>query len=204
MKVIRIVTPPLATNVYLLLDEKPSLIDVGGDSKFILDAIRRHIDPKEIKYIFITHSHFDHALAAVDFKRWFGCKIVMHEKEVEMIKRGYTLRPFHLEPDIVVVGGETFDLGEITLEVIHTPGHTLGSVCYYERRKRWLFSGDTVFAYGFGRTDLPGGNKFELIESLKKLAEIDVVNLYPGHDEIVEGEGKKHIEKALQLAKMVL
>jgi len=207
MQPIRIVAPPLAANVYLLLDEKPSLVDIGGDSRFILEAVSRYINPKEIEYVFLTHSHFDHASAAVDFKKWFGCKVVMHEREFELLKSGYSLfgYRFYLEPDVTVSGGEVFDLGEIKLEVIHTPGHTPGSVCYYERDKKWLFSGDTVFAYGaFGRIDLPGGNKLELIKSLEMLIQLDVENLYPGHEDVVEGKGKNHIAKALQLARIIL
>lgn len=207
MQPIRIVTPPLMANAYLLIDEKPSLIDVGGDSSFIVKAISKHINPKEIEYVFLTHSHFDHAMASVDLKRWFGCKIVMHEMEFELLKRGYTLfgYKFYVEPDVPVRGGEVFDLGEMELEVIHTPGHTPGSVCYYEPNKKWLFSGDTVFAHGaFGRVDLPGGNKLELMNSLQRLAQLEVEKLYPGHEDVIEENAKEHILKAIEIAKLIL
>ncbi len=207
MQPIRIVTPPLMANAYLLIDERPSLIDVGGDSSFIVKAVSKHINPREIEYVFLTHSHFDHAMASVDLKRWFGCKIVMHEKEFELLKSGYTLfgYRFYVEPDILVRGGEVFDLGEIELEVIHTPGHTPGSVCYYEPNRKWLFSGDTVFAHGaFGRVDLPGGNKFELMMSLQKLAQLEVEKLYPGHEDVIEKNAKEHILKAIEIAKLIL
>ncbi len=207
MRPIRIVTPPLMANAYLLLDDVPSLIDAGGDSSFIVKALSKHINPKEIEFVFLTHSHFDHAMACVDLKRWFGCKIVMHEREFELLKSGYTLfgYRFYVEPDVLVKGGERFRLGEIELEVIHTPGHTPGSVCYYEPNRKWLFSGDTVFAHGaFGRVDLPGGNKFELISSLEKLAKLDVSVLYPGHEDVVEENARDHILKALEIAKMIL
>ncbi len=207
MRPIRIVTPPLMANAYLLLDDVPSLIDAGGDSSFIVKAVSKHVNPKEIEFVFLTHSHFDHAMACVDLKRWFGCKIVMHEREFELLKSGYTLfgYRFYVEPDVLVKGGERFRLGEIELEVIHTPGHTPGSVCYYEPNKKWLFSGDTVFAHGaFGRVDLPGGNSFELISSLEKLAKLDVSVLYPGHEDVVEGNARDHILKALEIARMIL
>ncbi len=207
MRPIRIVTPPLMANAYLLLDDVPSLIDAGGDSSFIVKAVSKHVNPKEIEFVFLTHSHFDHAMACVDLKRWFGCKIVMHEREFELLKSGYTLfgYRFYVEPDVLVKGGERFRLGEIELEVIHTPGHTPGSVCYYEPNKKWLFSGDTVFAHGaFGRVDLPGGNSFELISSLEKLAKLDVSVLYPGHEDVVEGNARDHILKALEIAEMIL
>jgi len=207
MQPIRIVTPPLMANAYLLIDERPSLIDVGGDSSFIVKAVSKHINPREIEYVFLTHSHFDHAMASVDLKRWFGCKIVMHEREFELLKSGYTLfgYRFYVEPDILVRGGEIFDLGEIELKVIHTPGHTPGSVCYYEPNRKWLFSGDTVFAHGaFGRVDLPGGNKFELMMSLQKLAQLEVEKLYPGHEDVIEKNAKEHILKAIEIAKLIL
>ncbi len=206
MRPVRFVTPPLGANVYLLLDEKPSLIDVGGDSMFIIKALSRYINPKEIKFIFLTHSHFDHAMAAPDLRKWFGCKVVLHEKEYGLVKRGYDLfgYRFYFEPDIIVRGGEVFDLGELEIEVIHTPGHTAGSVCYYERKNKWLFSGDTVFKFGFGRVDLPSGNRYELIESLKRLSKLEVVCLYPGHEDIVEGNADRYIARNLEIAMSLL
>ena len=70
MKPIRIVAPPLAANCYLLLDEKNAIVDVGGDFQFIINAIRRYIDPRDLDYVILTHSHYDHAAAAGHFK---GC-----------------------------------------------------------------------------------------------------------------------------------
>jgi glyoxylase-like metal-dependent hydrolase (beta-lactamase superfamily II) len=206
MKPIRIVTPPLGANTYLLLDEKPSLIDIGGSGEFIVKALQRHINPKEIEYVFLTHSHFDHAMAVVDFKKWFNCKVVMHKLEFELLKSGYSIfgYRFYVEPDITVDDGDVFELGELKLEVIHTPGHTMGSVCYYEPNKKWLFSGDTVFKYGFGRYDLPSGNAYELLKSLERLVELDVECLYPGHEDIVEGDAKKYIAKNLEVLRSVL
>ncbi|MET1124696.1 MAG: MBL fold metallo-hydrolase [Archaeoglobaceae archaeon] len=209
MRLVRIVAPPLAANCYLLIDEKVALIDVGGDAEFILNALRRYVDPKRLDYVILTHSHYDHAAAAGFFKEI--AKIAIHEAEYSLLKAqnfastffGVKFKPF--EPDIMLKGGEVFELGEIRLEVIHTPGHSPGSICLYEPRKKWLFSGDTVFAHGsFGRVDLPGGSARELIRSLEMLAKLDVENLYPGHEDVVEGDAKRHIEKSLRIAKMFL
>ncbi len=209
MKPIRIVAPPLAANCYLLLDEKNAIIDVGGDIQFILNAISRYISPKELDYVILTHSHYDHAAAAGHFKGM--AKIAIHEDEYALLKAqgftsfmfGVSFKPF--EPDIMLKGGEVIDLGEIKLEVIHTPGHSPGSICLYEREKKWLFSGDTVFAHGsFGRVDLPGGSARELIKSLEMLSKLDVENLYPGHEDVVEGNAKRHIANSLRIAKMFL
>lgn len=209
MKPIRIVAPPLAANCYLILDEKNALIDVGGDIKFIIDAISKYINPKELDYVILTHSHYDHAAAAGHFKGM--AKIAIHKDEYSLIKAqnftsylfGVSFKPF--EPDITLSGGEVIDLGKIEFKVIHTPGHSPGSICLYEENKKWLFSGDTVFAHGsFGRVDLPGGSARELIKSLKLLSELDVENLYPGHEDVVEGGAKRHIANSLRIARMFL
>ncbi len=199
------VTPPLGANVYLIMDEKIALIDAGGDSAFLIKALQRYLNPKEIEYIFLTHSHFDHAMAVPDMKK-FGCKVVMHSLEFDLLKRGLTTLGYvyYFEPDILVKGGERFELGETVLEVIHTPGHTAGSVCYYEPNRKWLFSGDTVFKYGFGRYDLPSGNAYDLLGSLELLASLDVENLYPGHEDVVEGNAKKYIVKNLEVLRSLI
>ncbi len=205
MKPIRIVTPPLGANVYLIIDERVALIDAGGDSGFLIRAIQRFLNPKEIEYVFLTHSHFDHAMAVPDLKR-FGCKVVMHSLEYDLLKRGLTTLGYvyHFEPDVLVFGGERFELGEVELEVVHTPGHTAGSVCYYEPDEKWLFSGDTVFKFGFGRYDLPSGNPYDLLKSLEHLTKLNFENLYPGHDDIVEGGGRSYVEKNLEILRSIL
>ncbi len=205
MKPIRIVTPPLGANVYLLIDKNISIIDAGGDSAFLIKALSRYVNPKEVEYVFLTHSHFDHAMAVPDLKK-LGCKVVMHSLEFDLLKKGLTTLGYlyHFEPDVLVRGGERFDLGEIELEVIHTPGHTSGSVCYYEPRRKWLFSGDTVFKYGFGRYDLPSGNPYDLLKSLELLSNLEVENLYPGHEDFVEGNAKRYILKNLEVLKSVI
>lgn len=208
MKVIRIVAPPLAANCYLLIDEQKALIDVGGDAEFIFKALKRYIEPKELDYVLLTHSHYDHASAAGYFKGI--AKIAIHEEEMKLLKLQkfasvFGIRFKAFEPDILLKGGEVFELGEAKLEVIHTPGHSPGSVCFYEPKKKWLFSGDTVFAYGsFGRYDLPGGNGRLLLESIEKLSKLEVENLYPGHEDIVEGNARESILESLRIARMFI
>ncbi|WP_457548614.1 MBL fold metallo-hydrolase [Archaeoglobus sp.] len=205
MKPIRIVTPPLGANVYLIIDEKIALVDAGGDSSFLIKALQRFINPKDLDYIFLTHSHFDHAMAVPDMKK-FGCKVVMHSLEFDLLKRGLTTLGYiyYFEPDVLVRGEETFELGEVKLKVIHTPGHTAGSVCYYEPDRGWLFSGDTVFKYGFGRYDFPSGNPYDLLKSLELLASLDVECLYPGHEDVAEGNAKGYILKNLEVLRSLI
>ena len=181
MKPLRLVTPPLGANSYLL---EGAIIDVGGDTQFLLNKLSKKL--KEIEYVFLTHSHFDHAGAASDLQK-IGAKIIMHRKEYDNMKAFMSQFFAMVEPDILVEGGETFDIGDLSLEVIHTPGHTSGSICLYESDRKWLFSGDTVFPFGaFGRVDLPGGSAAQLIQSLEFLSKLDVDMLYPGHEEPVK------------------
>lgn len=197
MRPTRIVTPPLGANAYLL---GKALIDVGGDTQFILDKLSHQL--KELDYLFLTHAHFDHATAAADVQK-IGCKVVMHQQEYELLKSNMSQVFARIEPDILVEGNEKFEVGEFTLKVIHTPGHTAGSICLYEPEQKWLFSGDTVFPHGsFGRVDLPGGNAFQLVKSLQTLAEMDVKMIYPGHDDPVENGN--HISDSLKMAKEFL
>ncbi|MFP4558094.1 MAG: MBL fold metallo-hydrolase [Candidatus Hadarchaeota archaeon] len=197
MKPIRIVTPPLGANAYLLGN---ALIDVGGDTQFILDRLSEKL--REVDYLFLTHAHFDHATAAADVQK-IGCKVVMHQQEYELIKSNMSQFFARIEPDILVEGNEKFEVGEFTLKIIHTPGHSAGSICLYEPEQKWLFSGDTVFPHGsFGRVDLPGGNALQLVESLQKLSEMDVEMIYPGHDDPVENGS--HIFDSLKIAREFL
>ncbi|OYT33410.1 MBL fold metallo-hydrolase [Archaeoglobales archaeon ex4484_92] len=209
MKPIRIIAPPLAANCYLLLDKRKALIDVGGDPEFIIKSIKKYIDLKDLDFVFLTHSHFDHAAAAFILEEI--AEIVIHEEEYKFVKNynfksiifGIKYKPF--KPSILVKGGETFELGDIELHIIHTPGHSPGSICLYEPKKKWLFSGDTVFAYGsFGRVDLLGGDATKLIKSLETISNLDVENLYPGHEEVIEGNANLHISRSLRIAKSFL
>lgn len=193
----RIVTPPMGANAYLLGE---ALIDVGGDTQFILDNLSDQL--KEVKYLFLTHAHFDHALAAADVQK-IGCKVVMHQQEYETLKANASQVFAQIEPDILVEGNEKYEVGDFNLKVVHTPGHTAGSICLYEAEQKWLFSGDTVFPHGsFGRVDLPGGSSFQLVKSLQTLSEMDVEMIYPGHDEPVENGS--HISDSLNMAREFL
>jgi len=206
----RIVAPPLGANVYLIMDEKKAVVDVGGDFRFIYNALSKHVDVKRIDYIILTHSHFDHASATADLKKVSGARVVMHEKEFEFAKQqnfsssffGIHFPPF--EPDLTVDEGDRIELGEVEFRVLHTPGHTPGSICLYDEGEKRIFTGDTVFPNGgFGRVDFPGGNPHELIQSLKRLTEIDAEFMYPGHDSPVNN-AMEHINLSFKFAKMFL
>ncbi|MBE8538683.1 MBL fold metallo-hydrolase [Geoglobus acetivorans] len=206
----RILTPPLGANAYLIKDEKIALVDPGGDSAFIINAVSSKIDIKSLDYIILTHTHFDHASATADLKKVSGAEVLIHEKEYEFVKTnnfsasffGVDFPPF--EADRLLRDGELINLGKLKLEVLHTPGHTPGSICLYDELERIIFTGDTAFPNGgFGRVDFPGGSAYDLVNSLKRLSELDVEVMYPGHDEPVDG-AEEHLKLAFKLARMFL
>lgn len=157
------------------------------DTKALIDAGYLIKEPVDI--ILITHAHVDHIMYLYELKETNGCKVFCGWKEKEDIE---TLSEKTLidwaDKEILPVKidrglkeGDRIELGEIVLEVIETPGHTDGSVCYYDREHKILFSGDTWFGYTTGRWDLPSGNYNELMKSLEKIKKLEIEYLFPGH-----------------------
>lgn len=186
------VVGPVFTNCYLIYDDSTKeaiLIDPGLDSERVLDRIEE--EGLELKLILNTHGHFDHVACNGFFKRETGAGIAIHEDDVEILKSvpeqatwfGVTAPPSP-QPDVILKEGDSIEIGEIKLEVIHTPGHTPGGICLLG--DGFLFSGDTLFRGSMGRTDLPGGSLEELIRSIKtKLFVLpDDTLVYPGHGDM--------------------
>lgn len=194
------------SNVYLLSGTKTALIDTGtglymGD---LLASLEREIDIGDIEYIILTHEHFDHCGGVKTLKELSNARVCMHEYGAPVVEQGlewsagfFNARQPRADVEMKLKEGDVLDLGDISLHIIHTPGHSPGSICIYEPESKSLFSGDTVFAHGdVGRTDFFGGDVEALIHSVEKLARMDVENLYPGHGEYVLGEGSAHIARA--------
>ena len=163
------------TNTYLLAnDTEAVVIDPGYEADTILDALAG----KTLKAILLTHGHFDHVGAVKELVAETGCAVWIHAAEATM-------------PPMVTAGPlyftHTYDEGDsvcpiegLELTVLHTPGHTPGSVCLLMGRE--MFSGDTLFACSFGRTDLPGGDPRKMMESLRRLASLQGnFFIHPGH-----------------------
>jgi glyoxylase-like metal-dependent hydrolase (beta-lactamase superfamily II) len=158
------------TNTYLLAnDTEAVVIDPGYEADTILDALAG----KTLKAILLTHGHFDHVGAVKELVAETGCEVWIHAAESTM-------------PPMVTAGPlyftHTYDEGDtvspiagLELTVLHTPGHTPGSVCLLMGNE--MFSGDTLFACSFGRTDLPGGDPRKMMESLRRLS----LRRGPGH-----------------------
>jgi hydroxyacylglutathione hydrolase len=148
------------------------VIDPGGDVERIVAAAQE--EGLNIKYIFNTHHHWDHTYGNEALKKITGAKIVMHALEDDLLK-GATKANLRLKDE------KTFQVGEITLRLFHTPGHTSGGLCLYAEGQ--LFTGDTLFVGDSGRTDLPGGHRPTLGASIRRLMELpDKTVVWPGHD----------------------
>ena len=189
MKIKTFVQGPFATNCYLLISEhSPEAIAIDPADKdptfirFILDQNLK------LKTILFTHGHLDHVSGAGDLKRHFNAPIAIHRADVALLSSAPTMaRYFGLPepevpvPDVFLEENQVISLSEISLKVIHTPGHTPGGVCFLS--DEGVFVGDTLFAGSIGRTDLPGGNYEQLIQSIhSKLLILDEeLPLYPGH-----------------------
>jgi glyoxylase-like metal-dependent hydrolase (beta-lactamase superfamily II) len=158
-----------------------------------------------IETIVLSHCHFDHTARVREIAHMCRAKIAIHRADVRgLVEDAYSLsmhfgaRSPGIAPDIVLAEGDT--IGDLL--VLHTPGHTPGSICLYSERDKVLISGDTVFADGyFGRYDFPGGSRNELSRSLDRLSLLDVEGLYAGHGEPTDDGGSRCIAAAQGLMK---
>jgi len=165
---------------------KGLVIDPGGDEEKILAACRN--EKISIEYIVATHGHPDHVCGNGRIKEATGAAIVMHEAEAAFFSRPEISQYFAMlglpaspPADRLVKDGDTISTGTIALKVIHTPGHTPGGICLYQAPH--LFSGDTLFAGGVGRTDFPGGDTEQLLQSIRGrlLSLPPLTTVWPGH-----------------------
>lgn len=199
MRVEKLVVGQLGTNCYLVWDEKSGktiIIDPGDAADFI---IRKTQDLKLFPILIIaTHGHFDHVLAVTELKLAFKIPLLMHRADLFLLKRapgtakffmGFEVDP-SLPVDRFVKEGDIIWFGNEKLKILETPGHTPGGISLVG--KGILFSGDTIFADGFGRTDFNYGSKKDLEKSIKKLFKLPGDTLvYPGHgEETTIGEAK--------------
>ena len=164
------------------------IIDPGGNEDKIIDFCSEN--DLKVKYIIDTHGHPDHMEG---IKTFVGTSTLIAVPRMEM---GFirAVGPHYaealglpdFEPDILLQERD-MKIGDLTFQVIHTPGHTPGSVCLYWPEKKVLFTGDVVFHQGVGRTDLPGGKGEDLKASIRKLSQLQVDHLLPGHGDVISG-----------------
>lgn len=140
--------------------------------------------------ILLTHGHFDHIMAVERVKEQYGIPVYACRAETQMLKEpsmnmsAYYGGGCSITPDILLDDLQVFEAAGFSLRMIHTPGHTPGSCCYYLKDEGALFSGDTLFYGSVGRTDFPGGSTAEIVRSLHKLVDSlpEDTEVYPGHD----------------------
>lgn len=186
------------SNAYLI--DGTILIDAGIDPNDIMGY-----DPE---LIILTHCHFDHTVAASAIADRTGAKIAIHEQDAQLLDDDYATVSVlfgehapQITPDMLLFGGETFESKDSVLKVIHTPGHTPGSICLYESKTESLFSGDTVFPDGgIGRYDL-GGDISHLAHSIELLTTLGVTVLYPGHLDVTDVDVSSQIRSSLAYAR---
>ncbi|MDY3906489.1 MAG: MBL fold metallo-hydrolase [Lawsonibacter sp.] len=183
MKVKVLCVGPIGTNCYILEDEETGLaavIDPGDEADKILKALRE--DGVTVEYILLTHGHYDHTTAVPDLHKALPqAKIYIHRADAN--GAGNQLFPLagQVEGLRYYDEGDELKLGTLTIQVLHTPGHSKGSVTL--KVADVLFCGDTLFAGSCGRTDFAGGSYAEIMDSLKRLGELEGdFYVCPGHD----------------------
>ncbi len=186
----RAIVGPIATNVIFLINTESKeilLVDPGDEGERLIQYIKNQ--GYSLQGILLTHGHEDHILAAEELREAFCCPILAHEAEVALLAdprmncSAMVGTPCSLAADRLIKDGEEITLGGMTFQVIHTPGHTAGSCCYYFPAYELLISGDTLFHGSYGRTDLPTGNDSQILTSVQKLLrELPEETLvWPGH-----------------------
>jgi hydroxyacylglutathione hydrolase len=219
------VTGPIETNCYLLYDAKSkeaALIDVGGPVDSLISVITER--QLSLKYIFATHCHMDHlegvplikgkysnALLCYnekDYRDFLVCREWMIEnwnpEELQAMRQDTALAKWFeydfsifVKPDICLEDNQTYKLGNLTIQTILSPGHSIGSMCYHVDNV--LFSGDVLFYRTVGRTDLLGGSTEELVRSVRKLYALfpDETKVYPGHGQCTDIGSEKRENKKI-------
>jgi len=185
---------PLQCNCSIIGDEatrEAMVIDPGDDIEDVLEIIRKH--NLTVKQIVITHAHIDHVGGAMKLRAVTGASILLNENDYALLKMLDVQAawigvapPGKVEIDHSATTGETVAAGSHSAQVLHTPGHTEGSICLYFAPEKRLIAGDTLFAGSIGRTDLPGGDMRKIMQSLHGtvLALPDETVVVPGHGEL--------------------
>lgn len=191
VKVERVTVGAFAENCYIVRNGKTDacvIVDPGAEAQRIIGAV----GAGRPEAVLLTHAHCDHIGAVDEVCAHYGIPLYVHEADAPKLadSAANVARYFGFEmtvqtPPTLLNGGETVTLAEIPFQVLHTPGHSAGSVCYLLPENQGVLTGDTLFAHGYGRTDFPDGSFSQIRESLKMLYHLTPKRrAYPGHDEL--------------------
>ena len=185
---------PYDSNIYLVTGDRNMLVDAGSGTghERVVEGIRRILGDGRLDMIVLTHCHYDHVGGVGMLMDEFQCPAYAGHYDatyIRMAERRHVLSDVFGAPISPVEisdlsDGDVIDLGNRKFRVIWTPGHTEGGICLFDDDSGALFSGDTLFDIGVGRTDFPGGSMRELRNSIECLSNIDIRELYPGHGNI--------------------
>ena len=190
------------TNCYLVYDKISKygiVIDPGYNGDEIISEIKRN--GVTVEYIVLTHCHGDHIGALEAVQKYTNAEVIIHENDLDGLyddeknhsaSLGVDVQNIDKNCIITVNDDNVFECGDMELEVMHTPGHTSGCICIYERTANVLFTGDTIFMDCYGRTDLKSGSFAQMESSIAKIFKrFKNIEIYPGHDEYGNIEGAK-------------
>ena len=193
----------LGSNTYLLWDpdsREAAVVDAGNRIAPLADLVREQ--KLTMKYIILTHAHFDHIMGLSDVMEDIKIPVYVEEADLPMmmdgesnLSSGYMRGGYQFADAVPVRDGQQLQIAGFQFRVIHTPGHTPGGCCYYMEQEDVLFSGDTLFRTSVGRSDFPGGSASALVRSVKEKLLIlpEETHVYPGHmEETTIGYEKRH------------
>ena len=175
MKIKRFIGGLLESNGYVIYQEEGQncyIIDPGYNSKVFIDYVKK--EKFNVKGILLTHHHYDHVGAVERIKAVYDCPVYLHRSDCDMYRKPV---------DVYMEDGDVIDLDGEKIVVVHTPGHTAGSVCFFSTKSKLAFTGDTIFNVDLGRTDLEDGSESDMINSIRNIInswENDIM-IYPGH-----------------------
>jgi glyoxylase-like metal-dependent hydrolase (beta-lactamase superfamily II) len=191
----------LDSNIYLI--GKDTVVDTGTGFNFVrlFDIFKRlGVSFEQVKFVVNTHMHYDHVGGNNFFE---NAKVLIHEHDAPVVEKAdqkmsnadfFGGKMKQSKSVQRLKDGETFK----NFKIIHTPGHSRGSICLYDEKSKLLISGDTIFSDGVGRTDLPGGNEEELEASLEKLMTLKIDKILCGHGAPVMKAVPKEIQKIIE------